>query len=136
MSIEIQVNYETIYKPTFKIKPFVIKAIKLLGLKTGFFEFTFVNSKTMTDIHETYLNDATDTDIVTFNLKSIDDPVGDIYICVDEARKNALSLKTSLDDEIKQLLLHGILHCIGYEDDTHEKKKKMLNEQNRIIKLI
>ena len=53
-----------------------------------------------------------------------------------ETKRNALNLNIPLETEIKQLILHGILHLIGYTDTNSFDKTYMLDEQNRLLTLI
>ena len=102
----------------------------------GSLEFTFIDDDYMILLHQTYLQDKSTTDIMTFNLDSLIRPTGDIYICINEAQRNSQAYQTSLDEEIKQLILHGILHLIGYNDLNDFDKMYMLDEQNRLLRLL
>lgn len=60
--------------------------------------------------------------------------LGDIVISVDEATKNAKRLGHSLKQEIKTLIVHGLLHLLGYQDETTSEQKIMMAKQRRILK--
>ena len=73
--------------------------------------------------------------IITFNLT--DDSqilTGDIYIAPEIAEKNRKMYNNSFENEIKLLIIHGILHLLHYKDDTNTNKTIMDNEQKRILK--
>ena len=72
----------------------------------------------MITINKTHLERDYLTDIITFNLGSLSDPIGDIYISPDKAMENAAQFKSSVTDEIKLLLVHGLLHILEYRDYT------------------
>ena len=101
------------------------------------FEFTFLTPEDIQAINKQYLNHDYPTDIISFNLSDEDEPIhGDIYICPRIAKKNALAYKSTFENEIKLLIVHGILHLLGYEDYTDAQKAKMDLEQTRIINSI
>tara|TARA_Y100000591_G_C21749903_1_gene654154 strand:- start:240 stop:668 length:429 start_codon:yes stop_codon:yes gene_type:complete len=136
MSVAVSINDETNTSFNFDRLTFIKVALDLKYVSEGSIDFTFVDDDYMISLHKTYLNDATQTDIITFNLESSIKPLGDIYICVDEAKRNADHLKTSFENEIKHLILHGILHLIGYTDYNPFEKTYMIDEQTRLITLI
>tara|TARA_B100000427_G_C15491090_1_gene587641 strand:- start:697 stop:1125 length:429 start_codon:yes stop_codon:yes gene_type:complete len=136
MSVAVSINDETNTSFNFNRLTFIKAALDLKYVSEGSIDFTFVDDDYMISLHKTYLNDATQTDIITFNLESSIKPLGDIYICVDEAKRNADHLKTSFENEIKHLILHGILHLIGYTDYNPFEKTYMIDEQTRLLTLI
>lgn len=79
----------------------------------------FVGSAKMAQMNETWKGGVGTTDVLSFNY---DDGVGEIYICVKVAEKNALESGLSARDEILFLFAHGLLHLAGY---THETEKKL-----------
>ena len=52
-------------------------------------------------------------------------PWGEIYICVDRAREQAVDYQVTLQNEIARLMIHGLLHLIGYTDETAENKQQV-----------
>ena len=136
MSVAVSINDESNTYFNFNRLTFIRAALDLKYVSEGSIDFTFVDDDYMISLHKTYLNDATQTDIITFNLESSIKPLGDIYICVDEAKRNAAHLKTSFENEIKHLILHGILHLIGYTDYNPFEKIYMIDEQTRLLTLI
>jgi len=111
-----------------------IKAVlKETDVESGHFEFNFVSKRTIKELNKLYLNKTYITDIITFNLGDSDTIIADIYICPEKALENATDLNHSSTDEIKTLIIHGVLHLLGYNDQTEHEKKIMFNEQNRIL---
>tara|TARA_B100001094_G_scaffold168011_1_gene162502 strand:- start:59 stop:484 length:426 start_codon:yes stop_codon:yes gene_type:complete len=136
MTVSISLNYQSSLSHTFDIHVFIKQALQLKHVHEGSLEFTFIDDDYMILLHQTYLQDKSTTDIMTFNLDSLIRPIGDIYICINEAQRNSQAYQTSLDEEIKQLILHGILHLIGYNDLNDFDKMYMLDEQNRLLMLL
>ena len=78
------------------------------------------------------------TDVIAFpmhtkNEKSIE---GEIYISMPTAKENAKRYKQSYGKELARLVIHGSLHLLGIEDDTNEKKEKMVNIEEYFLKEI
>ncbi|MCA9731759.1 MAG: rRNA maturation RNase YbeY [Deferribacteres bacterium] len=96
----------------------------------------FVDSKTMIDIHEQYLQDKSNTDVITFNLGIGPDgkEIADIYICTEVAETNAAMFNCSYEDEVARLVVHSMLHFVGYTDETHEKRQQMHQLENHFLK--
>ena len=136
LSIPLSINYEIPIKLDFKIETFIYDLLKFIPTQINSLEFTFVNDEFMIQFHKKHLQSASPTDIMTFNLGTEDHPDGDIYICVDDAKRNALHLNHSINYEIKTLIVHGVLHLIGYTDYDEPSKKKMFSEQDRLLDLI
>jgi len=95
--------------------------------------FIFCNNQTLNAFKLRYFNDDVLTDIVTFPIKNDSELEAEIYISTEMANSNAKEFKVSLDNEISRLIVHGILHLIGYDDSSEEEKKVMFKKQEQII---
>lgn len=85
------------------------------GLGRGEISITFLDARTMADLHETHLARAGLTDVLSFNLGPTDDPLGDIYVCPEVAAMSAAELGIELREELLRLVVHGTLHLFGHE---------------------
>lgn len=131
------INRTTSFRLTFKLLDFVHQVLAHLKIRTGSYEFTFVDAQTILHINRTYLQHDYVTDIITFALSEAPEPLsGDIYICVPQAKENAKAEGQSFADEIRLLIVHGILHVNGYTDEKPKEKSKMDQEQQRILKAL
>jgi rRNA maturation RNase YbeY len=93
----------------------------------------FVSSETIEKINIEHLNHHYSTDIITFNYsESVEDLDGELFISVDDARENAKRFKCTLNEELLRLLIHGILHLLGYDDMTPEERRKMKRLENKL----
>ena len=74
------------------------------------------------------------TDVIAFNLSDNNDCLeGEIYISIDDVKENAMIFKQSYNNELKRIIVHGVLHLIGY-DDTSEKEIEIMKElENKYI---
>ncbi len=65
------------------------------------------------------------------------DPIeGDIFISIDRVRENADNLKVKFHTELYRVMVHGLLHFIGYDDKTEEAQKRMTTMENDCLKMI
>jgi len=95
--------------------------------------FIFCNDQTLNDFKVKYFNDDVLTDIVTFPIRNDSELEAEIYISHEMATQNAKEFKVSLNNEISRLIVHGILHLIGFNDTTKENKKEMFEKQEQVI---
>ena len=94
-----------------------------------------MDNETIVSINQQYLDRGYATDIISFNLGDIENPIGDIYIGYEVAKANAIQHQQTFEDEIKLLFVHGILHLLDYRDYTDTEKAIMYKEQERLLGL-
>jgi rRNA maturation RNase YbeY len=107
--------------------------------KPGEISFIFCSDDHLLKINQQYLNHDTYTDIITFDYSKEDvkQPVsGDIFISVDRIKENAEKYSTSFEDELHRVIIHGILHLLGYKDKTKVAKEEMTKQENKCLKLL
>lgn len=93
----------------------------------------FIESDLMIEINTKYLGHNYDTDIITFSYsKNKTNLDGEIFISIDQAIENAVRYNVNLDSEIIRLIVHGILHLLGFNDKDPKDKKRMKREENRL----
>lgn len=96
-----------------------------------------VNPDEMTRINEKFLSHRGVTDVITFDYRTTEAGLfGEIFICVDEAQRQASRFRTSTDSEVTRYLIHGILHLLGFSDRAPEARVKMRREENRLLRLV
>jgi probable rRNA maturation factor len=100
-----------------------------LPAKLSSIQFVLVDRATMTRVHEDFLGDPTETDVITF-------PYGEILICPAVARDHATAHKQSVDDEVLLYGLHGLLHLAGYDDTTPAAARRMAAAQAKLLKRV
>lgn len=122
--------------------PFSVEAVAraVLALKqieTAQLEFNFVDNPTLHRMNREFLNHDYETDIITFDMSDEDGTLaGDIYISVDQARLNAAEYGNSPEQELKLLIIHGILHLLGYDDISEQDRAEMQREQDHLLETI
>ena len=85
----------------------------------------FCSDRYILDINMKYLQHDYFTDIITFDYCEGDRLSGDLFISIDSVRENAVEYGASFEEELHRVLVHGILHLIGYDDHTEEQITQM-----------
>ena len=99
--------------------------------------FIFCSDKYLHQINVEYLNHETYTDVITFPYMENGNPVeGDIFISIDRIKENAENFKTSFENELHRVMIHGTLHLLGYGDKTPDEKLKMTEKENEYLQLL
>jgi rRNA maturation RNase YbeY len=86
-------------------------------------------------MNKLYLEHDYYTDIITFNYNEGDSVSGDLFISVDRVRDNAKSLGVKPHDEMRRVMIHGVLHLLGLNDKTPAEQAKMRREEDRQLEL-
>ena len=98
--------------------------------------FIFCSDKFLLNLNIEYLNHDTFTDVITFQYnEGIEKLHSDIFISIDRMRENANSFKQRQLDEFHRIMIHGVLHLLGYEDKTKLKKEEMTAKENYYLSL-
>jgi probable rRNA maturation factor len=89
--------------------------------------YIFCSDDYLLSLNQQYLGHDYYTDILTFPYSPAGSPklLSDIYISVDRVQENAQSLQTAFEDELHRVMIHGVLHLLGYEDHGLENEQKM-----------
>ncbi|MCU7494999.1 MAG: rRNA maturation RNase YbeY [Ignavibacteria bacterium] len=104
---------------------------KELGFSIASLPVNFLSPETIRQVNVEYLGHDYSTDIITFNYSgSNDDFDGEILISVADAAENAKRYECSLDNELLRLVIHGVLHLMGYDDKQSAERKKMKKLEN------
>ena len=85
-------------------------------------------------VNQNYLQHDYFTDIITFDYSEIN-IASDVYISIDRIKENAKINSVSLINELHRILIHGILHLVGYKDKTEAEKKIMTQKENYYLQL-
>jgi probable rRNA maturation factor len=111
------------------------RALQLLGLHTAELSILFVNSSRMAHLNSRYRGIAGPTDVLSFQMtdSGIGDPsiLGDIVICVPKVSSQAKEYGVTFYDELLRLLLHGLLHLIGYDHETSAYQRRRMEKKER-----
>jgi probable rRNA maturation factor len=130
---KIQVNLKT-YQRRWQIDPAAIQrylqkvwntitsSIKISGSNQTEVSVVFLNQQQMQKYNKKYRNKNYPTDVLSFPSDGMpqeqEEYLGDILLCIDKAAENAANAGSSIDRELQVLLLHGVLHLLGYDHET------------------
>lgn len=83
------------------------------------------------DLNKNFLRHDFFTDTITFNYNLAGNPIiGEVYISLDRVKDNAIVFKTNYQDELKRVIIHGVLHLCGYSDKKKHKKVMTIKQEN------
>lgn len=103
----------------------------------GSINFIFCSDKYLLQLNQKYLNHNTYTDIITFdNSDSQHEISGDLYISVERVRENSKQFSGSFVIELQRVMIHGILHLLGYNDKSSKDKETMRNKEDYYLSLL
>jgi len=94
----------------------------------------FVRNKVIRKYNKKFLDRDNPTDVISFDGNINEGSVGDIVISVDMAAEYAAENNIEVNDELARYIIHGVLHCLGYEDITVKQKRKMFKRQEDLLR--
>lgn len=110
------------------LRKWISATIEEEGYKQGELNFIFCSDNYLLNINQEYLDHDTYTDIITFDNSEKEEEIsGDIFISVPRVAENALNLGVEQTEELRRVIIHGVLHLSGYLDKS--KKDKLLMTQ-------
>ena len=119
-----------------KTRSWILAAILKEEGKLENINFILTSDSFLHKINVEHLGHNTYTDIITFEYNDMGNPIlSDIYISIDRCRKNAKEYKVNLETEIRRILIHGVLHLLGYKDKTKSEKKVMTSKEDYYLSL-
>lgn len=105
-------------------------AIALENKKLGDISIIYCSDDYLLEINKQYLSHDYYTDVITFNYCEGDLISGDIFISVDTIKANAQEYGASFDNELCRVMVHGVLHLIGYDDDCESNQLIMRQKED------
>lgn len=112
-----------------KVKKWISDTIKSQSKRVGDISYIFCDDAYLIEINRTYLNHDTYTDIITFDYVEDDLVSGDIMISVERVEENAKIFKTTFDQELHRVIIHGIHHLLGQGDKSETEAAAMRKKE-------
>ena len=103
--------------------------------REGDINYIFCDDEYLLKINQQYLNHDTLTDIISFDYSVGNELHGDIFISVQRVRENALEFTEPFIDELKRVMVHGVLHYCGYKDKTETEEATMRVKENEKMEM-
>lgn len=125
---EFELNNEAIYSS------WISKVIVSENKKEGEINYIFCDDEYLLKLNIEYLNHDTLTDIISFDYSVGNELNGDIFISIERVKENANDFEVSFEEELKRVLVHGILHYCGFKDKSPEDEAQMRSKEEEKIK--
>ena len=102
--------------------------------KVGDINYIFVDDETMLDINRRFIGHDYYTDHIGFDYSKDDSLSGDIYISLDTVKTNAELYQVKPEEELRRIIIHGLLHLCGFRDKTDEERELMQQAEDKALK--
>lgn len=131
----IEYHYQTDFdlSQPDKYTDWINHCINVLGSKAGSINYIFCSDDALLKVNQDYLGHDFYTDIITFQYESGTVISGDIYVSVDRVHENAGTFKEDFSTEMKRVMIHGVLHMLGYKDKSDREKENMRSKEAELI---
>jgi len=126
---EFELNNEAIYSS------WISKVIVSENKKEGEINYIFCDDEYLLKLNIEYLNHDTLTDIISFDYSVGNELNGDIFISIERVKENANDFDVPFEEELKRVLVHGILHYCGFKDKSPEDEVQMRSKEEEKIKI-
>ena len=121
-------------KDKTKVKQWIKDTIAAEGYKLDELTYIFCSDAYLLKMNQQYLDHDTYTDIITFDNSTATKTItGDIFISVDRIRENAAKFNQTVVNELHRVIIHGVLHLLGYKDKTPADNKKMTQMEDKYL---
>jgi len=98
--------------------------------------YIFCSDEYLLEVNQDYLEHDYYTDIITFDNSETNEIEGDIFISVERIKENSQSLKTTFENELMRVMVHGVLHLFGYRDKSTDEEKIMRSKEDAYLSLL
>ena len=105
-------------------------AISTEGKELGEINYIFCDDQYLLKKNQEYLQHDTFTDIITFDYTDENRLSADIFISIERVKENAITFAVPFENELRRVIIHGILHLIGYKDKSEEDSESMKRKEN------
>jgi len=131
-------NYETDFKLNNEesIQKWISKCLEARGFTVGELNYIFCDDEYLLKLNVEFLKHDTLTDIISFDYTLGKLISGDIFISVERVKENAKKYSQSFENETYRVIIHGVLHYMGYKDKTDIAKLKMRSQENICLALL
>ena len=103
------------------------------GFSLGEINYIFCDDDYLHKLNLEFLKHDTLTDVISFD-NTIGELISvDIFISIERIRDNAIDFKVTFAEELHRVMIHGVLHCLGFKDKTNEDKKIMTKKENESL---
>jgi rRNA maturation RNase YbeY len=134
MSIEYVYNTSFSLDNESKVSKWLNKAVQSEGFSVGEIVFAFFNDKDLKSLNIKYLDHDYYTDVISFNDSKGTVLNGNIAVSVERVLENSKKFKTSFEDELLRVMVHGLLHFMGFNDSSMTETQQMRDKEDDNLK--
>lgn len=116
-----------------KLSQWIINVIASEGKTPGAMSFIFCSDEYLLRMNIEHLQHDYYTDIITFDYCEGKSISGDLFISVDRVRENASEMRIPFEDELHRVMVHGVLHLLGYGDKSEAEEKAMRSLEDKYL---
>lgn len=133
----IEFNYEIDFKLSDELlySKWIEEVILGYEFSLGELNYVFCDDEYLLKLNVEFLEHDTLTDIISFDYTMGKLVGGDIFISVERVKENALEFSHNFEEELRRVMIHGVLHYMGYKDKSDQEKREMRNEEDKSISL-
>lgn len=133
----INFNYETDFNLDNEeaIASWLSNVITSENKKEGEINYIFCDDEYLHKINLEYLNHDTLTDIISFDYTMGNELSGDVFVSIERVKENAVDFNVPFEDELKRVLVHGVLHYCGYKDKGEADELLMRSKEDEKLAL-
>ena len=113
----------------------LIRVVSSEGMELEEINYIFCDDEYLLEINQKYLNHDTYTDIISFDNSVGKILQGDIYVSTERVSENAAEYNVSFINELKRVMVHGVLHLCGYKDKSENEEREMRFKEEEKIKM-
>jgi rRNA maturation RNase YbeY len=136
----IQFEAEDIDIPIFitnETADWIAKVINIFGKRVGELRYIFCTDEFLYNLNVKYLDHNTYTDIITFDSSENPDYIaGEMFISLERVAENAVINSKSVENELFRVLIHGVLHLIGFNDKLESEIIEMRSQEEKCLSLL
>lgn len=133
----ISFNYETDFQleNEQQFENWISRVIASEDKEEGEISYIFCDDEYLHKINVEYLNHDDLTDIISFDYSEGNVLHGDIFISIERVRDNAHDFKVPFEEELKRVIIHGVLHYCGYKDKSEQDEAVMRSKEDEKVLL-
>ena len=129
MSIDFVYNTDFKLSNKEQVSDWVLRVINSKGYKLGNLVYAFFNDEDLKDLNIKFLKHDYYTDVISFDETADQVVSGNIAISVDRVKENATQIGVDFEEEMHRVMIHGVLHFIGFNDKTSSEKKEIREQE-------
>ena len=118
-----------------KIKNWLKDTVVNEKKKVGDINYIFCSKQYLKKMNNDYLTKNYETDVISFDFSNDNKISGDIYISSETVKKNSIIFNVCFNNELKRVMVHGLLHLLNYNDKSKQELKIMREKENFYINL-